>query len=139
MTNTTDTTSPQMPLGISGFTHADLHEPAVLASLYERFCEEVRANDPAFWAEWDVYRQDPDGVHAPVALSSLLTRMAPHVSMFLERLFDVGGAASAVRAATRDQDEVFRFRSISFDEGRWVCSRPATLTGRPQTIASSTA
>ena len=110
MTNTTDTTSPQMPLGISGFTHADLHEPAALASLYDRFCEEVRANDPAFWAEWDVYRQDPDGVRTPVALSSLLTRMAPHVSMFLERLFDVGGAASAMRAATRDQDEVFRFK-----------------------------
>src|SRR3954469_17476899 len=31
MTNTTDTTSPQTPLGISGFTHADLHEPAALA------------------------------------------------------------------------------------------------------------
>src|SRR6187397_2738054 len=104
MTNTMDTNSPQMPLGMSGFT------PAALASLYDRFCEGVRANDPAFWAEWDVYRHDPDGVRTPVALSSLLTRMAPHVSMFLERLFDVGGAASAMRAATRDQDEVFRFK-----------------------------
>ena len=110
MTNTTDTTSPQMPLGISGFTYADLYEPAALASLYDRFCEEVRTNDPSFWDEWDPYRRDPDGVRTPVALSNLLTRMAPHVSAFLERLFDVGGATSALRASTRDQDDLFRFK-----------------------------
>jgi len=50
MTNTTDTTSPQMPLGISGFTHADLHEPAALASLYDRFCERLGAAKGVFGA-----------------------------------------------------------------------------------------
>ena len=110
MTNTTDTPSPQMPLGISGFTYADLHDPERLASLYERFCEEVRRNDAPFWAEWDAYRANPDAPRPPVALSSLLTRMAPHVSRFVERLFDVGAATSTVRSATRDQDDLFRFK-----------------------------
>ena len=96
MTNTTDTASPEMPLGIAGFTYADLHEPAGLASLYERFCEEVRTNDSAFWEEWDAYRRDPDAPRPPTVLSALLTRMAPHVSAFLERLFDVGAATSTV-------------------------------------------
>ena len=27
------------PLGVSGFTFADLHEPDRLAALYDRFCE----------------------------------------------------------------------------------------------------
>ncbi len=110
MTNTPQTPSPRMPLGISGFTYADLHEPERLASLYERFCEEVRTKDTAFWAEWDDYRADPDAPRPAVAVSSLLTRMAPHVSAFLERLFDLGAATSAVRSATRDQDELFRFK-----------------------------
>ena len=110
MTNTPVTASPQMPLGIAGFTYADLHEPERLASLYERFCEEVMADDAAFWAEWDAYRAAPDAPRTPVALSSLLTRMAPKVSGFIERLFDVGAATSALASATRDQDDLFRFK-----------------------------
>ena len=76
-------------MGIGGFTYSDLYEPDRLASLYERFCEEVRATDAAFWSEWDAYRAEPEAPRSPVAVSSLLTRMAPHVSRFLVRLFDV--------------------------------------------------
>ncbi|MGC4085024.1 MAG: hypothetical protein QM736_23635 [Vicinamibacterales bacterium] len=110
MTNTTDTALPEMPMGIPGFTYADLHDCDRLASLYERFCEEVQAVDAPFWAEWDAYRQAPDAPRSPIALSSLLTRMAPHVSRFLERLFDVGTATSALRTATHKQDDLFRFK-----------------------------
>jgi NADPH-dependent glutamate synthase beta subunit-like oxidoreductase/NAD(P)H-flavin reductase len=110
MTNTTDTPSPQMPLGISGFQYADLHEPERLAALYERFSEELRFADPAFWSEWEAYRASPDAPRTPVALSSLLTRMAPHVSRFLGRLFDVDRNTAAIRSATREQDDLFRFK-----------------------------
>ena len=110
MTNTMEPTWPEMPLGISGVTYTDLHEPERLASLYERFCEEVRAADEPFWAEWDAYRADPDAPRSPIAVSGLLTRMAPYVSRFLVRLFDVGAATSAMQAATRGQDELFRFK-----------------------------
>ncbi|MGE3956596.1 MAG: FAD-dependent oxidoreductase [Vicinamibacterales bacterium] len=110
MTNTTDTPTPQMPLGIPGYTYADLYEAERLASLYDRFCEEVQATDGAFWAEWDAYRQAPDAPRPNTVLSSLLTRMAPYVSRFVERLFDVGDATAVIRAATRDQDDLFRFK-----------------------------
>ena len=76
-------------LGVPGYTFADLHDPERLASLYERFCEEVEAADPGFWAEWDAYRQAPDAPRTPVALSNLLVGMAPHVSRFVTRLFQV--------------------------------------------------
>jgi NADPH-dependent glutamate synthase beta subunit-like oxidoreductase/NAD(P)H-flavin reductase len=109
MTHTTQT-GPAMALGIPGYTFADLHDPERLASLYERFCEEVQAADPAFWLEWDAYRAAPDAPRTPVALSALLTTMAPHVSRFLNRLFDVDSATSAMRAATKDQDDLFRFK-----------------------------
>jgi NADPH-dependent glutamate synthase beta subunit-like oxidoreductase/NAD(P)H-flavin reductase len=106
---TTETT-PETALGVSGYTFADLHDPPRLASLYERFCEEVAAADPAFWREWDAYRQVPDAPRAPLAVSNLLIAMAPHVSRFLTRLFQVEPDARAIGNATRAQDDLFRFK-----------------------------
>jgi hypothetical protein len=97
-------------LGVSGYTFADLHEPERLASLYDRFCEHVSAADPMLWAEWDAYRRAPEAPPPPVALSNLLIAMAPHVSRFLARLFDVDAPASAIAAATHAQDDLFRFK-----------------------------
>src|ERR1044071_4912739 len=103
-------TDPTMPLGVEGFSYADLHSPARLKDLHDRFCGDVAAADPAFWAEWDAYRQDPDAPRSPVAVSDLVVRMAPHVSRFLERLFDVSGSARELRTRTADLDELFRFK-----------------------------
>src|SRR5580765_2195590 len=98
------------PLGVSGYTFADLHEPERLASLYDRFCEHVSAADPALWAEWSAYRRAPDAPMPPVALSNLLIAMAPHVSRFVKRLFDVDTPAAAIAASTHAQDDLFRFK-----------------------------
>src|SRR4051812_48846919 len=97
-------------LGIPGYSFGDLHDPERLASLYERFCEGVQAADPVFWREWDAYRQAPDLPRPPLAVSNLLIGMAPHVTRFLERLFDVDAPARAIAQATRDQDDLFRFK-----------------------------
>jgi NADPH-dependent glutamate synthase beta subunit-like oxidoreductase/NAD(P)H-flavin reductase len=103
-------TSEMTPLGVPGYTFADLHQPDRLASLYDRFCEEAAAADPALWREWDAYRQAPDAPGPPVALSNLLIAMAPHVSRFLKRLFDLDAPASAIAASTLAQDDLFRFK-----------------------------
>src|SRR3954463_13134846 len=97
-------------LGIPGYSYTDLHDPERLSSLYERFCEQVSADNPALWRDWDAYRRDPDAPRPPVALSNLLIAMAPHVSRFLKRLFDVDAPASAIADATRAQDDLFRFK-----------------------------
>ena len=97
-------------LGISGYTFADLHDSERLASLYDRFCEEVEAASPDLWREWDAYRRDPDAPRPPVVLSNLLVAMAPHVSGFLTRLFDVERSRTAIVESTRAQDSVFRFK-----------------------------
>src|SRR5947209_10559765 len=97
-------------LGVPGYSFADLHEPERLSSLYDRFCEEVQASDPALWRDWDAYRQAPDAPRSPIALSNLLIAMAPQVSRFVKRLFDVDAPAAAVAAATRAQDDLFRFK-----------------------------
>src|SRR3954471_24876171 len=97
-------------LGVSGYTFADLHDPERLGSLYERFCEEVEAADPAFWAKWDEYRQAPDAPRKPLDVSNLLIGMAPYVSRFLTRLFQVQPALDALRRSTTAQDNLFRFK-----------------------------
>jgi NADPH-dependent glutamate synthase beta subunit-like oxidoreductase/NAD(P)H-flavin reductase len=98
------------PLGVPGYSFADLHDPERLASLYERFCEQVEAADPAFWRDWDAYRRAPEDPRPPLVLSNLLIAMAPHVSRFLQRLFDVDAPADSIAQATRDQDALFRFK-----------------------------
>jgi NADPH-dependent glutamate synthase beta subunit-like oxidoreductase/NAD(P)H-flavin reductase len=98
------------PLGIPGYTFGDLHDSERLASLYDRFCEEVRAADAALWSEWDGYRRAPDAPRPPIALSSLLVRMAPHLSRFVTRLFQDQASASAILGSTRAQDDLFRFK-----------------------------
>jgi NAD(P)H-flavin reductase/NADPH-dependent glutamate synthase beta subunit-like oxidoreductase len=113
-----------MPMGVDGFSYADLHAPARLGDLYEQFCREVAQVDPALWAEWDVYRAAPDAGRSPLEQSDLIIRMAPHVSGFVTRLFSIGaagepgqpgpdaaGAAAAIAAATAALDPLFRFKS----------------------------
>jgi NADPH-dependent glutamate synthase beta subunit-like oxidoreductase/NAD(P)H-flavin reductase len=97
-------------LGIPGYSYTDLHDPERLSSLYERFCEQVSADNPALWHEWDTYRRDPDAPRPPVALSNLLISMAPHVSRFITRLFDVDRPRAAMVRATEEQDALFRFK-----------------------------
>ncbi|MGE3403579.1 MAG: FAD-dependent oxidoreductase [Vicinamibacterales bacterium] len=106
----TDTAS-QAPLGVEGFTYADLHLPARLRDLYETFCRDVAARDAALWAEWDAYRQAPDAPRSPIEISDLVVRMAPHVSRFVATLFRIDEAAAAIAGRTRELEALFRFKT----------------------------
>jgi NADPH-dependent glutamate synthase beta subunit-like oxidoreductase/NAD(P)H-flavin reductase len=97
-------------LGVSGYTFADLHDPDRLASLYERFCEETQASDAALWRQWDAYRMAPDAPRPPIELSNLFVAMAPHVSRFVARLFQLEPAVDALARLTHAQDDLFRFK-----------------------------
>ena len=98
-----------MPLGLDGFTFADLHRPARLRDLYHRFVEQVKAAEPALWAEWEQYREVPDSL-GPVARGNLVVAMAPHVSRFASALFSVGPDAAVLVEQTRAYDTLFRFK-----------------------------
>src|SRR6476646_2556153 len=101
MDHTASAPSSGTPLGVPGYTFADLHQPERLSSLYDRFCEETQAVDPALWREWVAYRRAPDEPRQPVELSNLLIAMAEHVSRFVVRLFDVSSAVGGLVASTR--------------------------------------
>ena len=109
-TPTAPAATPNTNLGIPGYSFADLHDPERLSSLYERFCEQVGAENPALWRRWDAYRLAPDAPRPPIELSNLLVEMAPHVSRFVARLFQIDSPASALATATHAQDDLFRFK-----------------------------
>jgi hypothetical protein len=88
-------TPPNTPLGLPGFSFADLHRPAKLHELYDRFVDQVKATEPELWAEWDRYREVPESL-GPVARGNIVVAMAPHVSRFLSALFSVGADADAL-------------------------------------------
>lgn len=96
-------------LGIGGFTFADLHQPARLRELYNRFVDEVKAVEPELWAEWSQYQEVPESL-TPIARGNIVVAMAPHVSRFVSALFSVGADADALIAATRAYDVLFRFK-----------------------------
>jgi len=102
-------TSPDTPLGLPGFSFADLHQPARLRELYQAFVQQVQATEPELWAQWDQYREVPDSLGA-VARGNLVVAMAPHVSRFVSALFGVGADSDALVAATRAYDVLFRFK-----------------------------
>ena len=97
------------PLGVDGFTFADLHQPARLRDLYQRFTEQVKAAEPELWAQWLQYREVPESL-SPIARGNIVVAMAPHVSRFVSALFNVGAEAAELAAATRVYDELFRFK-----------------------------
>lgn len=99
-----------MPLGIDGFTYADLYQPDRLRALYDTFCSRVAADDPELWKLWDAYRTAPDSVTSPIEQSDLIVRMAPHVSRFVTALFRVGEAGGAIAEGTHRLDPLFRFK-----------------------------
>ncbi|MDP2055529.1 MAG: hypothetical protein Q8L75_17960, partial [Acidobacteriota bacterium] len=58
------TTAPVIALGIPGFSFADLHQPARLRDLHDRFVAEVKATEPGLWAQWEQYRDVPESLGA---------------------------------------------------------------------------
>src|SRR5436190_3255969 len=102
--------SSAMPLGIEGFTYADLHVAPRLRDLYDVFCRRVEASDPQLWSDWDAYRAAPDAPRTPQQKSELIVRMAPHVSRFVATLFGVEDAVGAINAQTTELDVLFRFK-----------------------------
>ena len=97
------------PLGISGFTFADLHAPERLRALHDLYSDEVSRTEPELWAQWQAHRQNPSAL-GPVAHSNLIIAMSPYVSRFIARLFSVGPEADALAAQTRAYDDLFRFK-----------------------------
>ncbi len=105
----TSGTSSAAPLGVPGFTFADLHDASRLKDLHDRFQDDFKAADPDLFTQWAQHREMPEALSA-IGRSNLIVAVAPHVSRFVTRLFSVGPDVEAMAAATRAYDDLFRFK-----------------------------
>src|SRR5437870_3809570 len=95
--------------GIPGFGCPDLFDPGRLRGLHDIFEAEIRSADPVLAAQYAALRAAPDDLD-PKVVSDVLVRLAPHVSLFVARLFRVEGEREMLRAGIRSHDPVFRFK-----------------------------
>jgi NADPH-dependent glutamate synthase beta subunit-like oxidoreductase/NAD(P)H-flavin reductase len=120
----------QLTLGIPGFTYEDLYSPARLRALFERWHDELRAADPELTQRYDALRLSGGADLSPVELSELLVALAPTVSRFVARLFDVEAAWLAERRRVEEELQVFRFKD-EFVKRRALKRKPEESTRAP--------
>ena len=95
--------------GIPGFSFEDLHSPERLAELDRHFRRELREKAPELAQLLEQGRRDPAAME-PGAVSDFLTRVAPHVSAFLARLFTVETAWTSQIARAEGDAVLGRFK-----------------------------
>src|SRR5215475_570585 len=103
-------TQSELVLGIDGFTYADLYIPQRLEKLTEVFYDTVAAVDPDLHKEFSDYRQVRGVGYADKTESNLIVKMAPHLSQFLARLFNIEAEREAQRLATASEMDIFDFK-----------------------------
>jgi NADPH-dependent glutamate synthase beta subunit-like oxidoreductase/NAD(P)H-flavin reductase len=102
--------SPDMPLGIPGFTYADLYDPERLSDLLEAFDLWFMATAPEPRAQFEVYRACKGEGMSRLQQSEALLAAAPFVGRFVGALFGVEAELEIFRDEVRKNDPLWRFR-----------------------------
>jgi hypothetical protein len=129
------TSAPEaLVLGITGFSYADLHEPERLADLHALFERETQAADPEAFAAFAAYRACKGEGMTAEAVSTALLGLAPHVSRFVAKLFNVGGEVAGYRDDVSGRKPLWSFkrefvkkRVLKSGAGRAFLGRNATV------------
>ncbi len=101
---------PELVLGLSGFSYADLYEPAGLRRLHEHFLAEFAAHDAAAFATFERYRAAKGEGFGPKETSEALLAAAPHLARFVGQLFGVQRELEALERATAQESVLWRFK-----------------------------
>src|ERR1700689_2159972 len=78
---------PTMPLGVEGFTYADLYDPAQLRDLHDRFDRWFLSTSPESHARFEKYRTSKGEGMPKIEISETLLAAAPYVGSFVGKLF----------------------------------------------------
>ena len=112
MSSNTELTSKDFPLGINGYTYADLYQPLRLRDLQKTFEDSVQQHDEDLFTEFQEYQSCQGENMPPQIISDLLVRMAPYVGKFVATLFQVEDEVAAQSQAIREEvDTIFVYRT----------------------------
>lgn len=98
-------------LGIPGFTYEDLHAPAGLSRLHQRFSSALREADPELAEALETLRKAPQTAWLTPAASELLVAVAEHVGAFVATLFGVEKERDSQREEAGAEGPIFRFKN----------------------------
>jgi hypothetical protein len=105
-----DTPSPRRPLGIDGFSYADLYDAAKLRELLDVFDRWFGETAPGPRAQFEAYRSSKGAGMTPLQRSEALIAAAPFVGRFVGKLFGVEEELERFRDGVRKNDPIWRFR-----------------------------
>ena len=105
-----ESASGELVLGVEGFTYPDLYKPERLKELTEIFYNEVAIINPDLAKDFSAYRDTRGVGYADKTESDLIVKMAPYLSKFIARLFEIETEREQLAAATLSQAEVFEFK-----------------------------
>ncbi|MFO0741315.1 MAG: FAD-dependent oxidoreductase [Labilithrix sp.] len=101
--------SSDMPMGIAGFRFSDLFEPARLKDLFDVFVGELEKTSPDDAKTYATWRA---GAYAkPEEISAAILAVAPHVSRFVAKLFQVEKDVAALEAEVKDRTPLWAFKN----------------------------
>jgi len=118
------TTTPDLRLGIPGFTFADLFVPKRLSDLFAAFLEDLDRRDPGTALRYREILEKGEPTREDE--SWLTVVVGPHVAGFLSTLFGLDGARTTLVEGTRALDVLVRVRK-EFTKRR-VAKRAADAT-----------
>ena len=101
-----------MQIQIPGFAFKDLFKPPRLAELTGLFAEKIRESDPPLHARYIEYSAGQ--LTGNVALSGLLTEIAPHLGDFLARIFGVEAEHESMKLRARQEAVLFSVKKDFF-------------------------
>ena len=101
--------SSDMPMGIAGFRFSDLFEPARLKDLIESFVGELEKASPDDAKIYGAWRAGT--YQKPEEISTAILAVAPHVSRFIARLFQVEKDVAQLTEEVKDREPLWIFKS----------------------------
>lgn len=120
--------SSDMPMGIAGFRFSDLFEPARLKDLFDVFVGELEKTSPDDAKTYATWRA---GAYAkPEEISAAILAVAPHVSRFVAKLFQVEKDVAALEAEVKDRTPLWAFKNDFREEARLEGQRREGVEGQ---------
>jgi hypothetical protein len=103
-----------LTINIPGFTFSDLFNPARLADLTRLFYDRVKSADHHLWERFCSYRDSGGNGLSGIQVSEILVKMAPHLSSFVEQMFDVGPECGRMKSAVQRDRIILQFKKEFF-------------------------
>jgi hypothetical protein len=95
------------PLGVSGFTFADLYQPRRLRELHRAFWEFASSRNPDITARFQTVADE--AITGP-SVSEVLIDVANLFGAFVTQLFQIGPEVDRLADDTRSYEKIFQFK-----------------------------